>query len=222
LANPWLENTVKLNLSPASAQRDSGIMAKSIGWAILAAAILTCVGARADDYYAPGSVSPFGGLEVGGQIGAAVGGTGNVNPSGFGGGAYVGYNLQNGPIVGGLEGDTLLASINGDFGGGSLSQNWLTSVRVRGGWAFGNVLAYGTIGPAFATSAFQRNGFTFDKELHGYTFGLGGEVAITRQISARAEFRHYDFGAATYYMPGGAQKLSTGNNILMVGAGVRF
>jgi outer membrane immunogenic protein len=222
LANGWLEDKVKLNLSSVTAQRDLVIMAKRIGLGIAALAILSCVGARADDYYAPPPVSPFGGLEVGGQIGAAVGGTGNVSPSGFGGGAYAGYNLQNGPIVGGLEGDALLASINGDGGGGSLSQNWLTSLRVRGGWAFGNVLAYGTIGPAFATSSFQESGFTFDKELHGYTFGFGGEVAITRQISARAEFRHYDFGAATYYMPGGAQKLSTGNNLLMVGAGVRF
>jgi outer membrane immunogenic protein len=196
-------------------------MRKSVVWGIAALA-LTYVGARADDVYPQGPASPFGGLEGGAELGAAIGGTGNVSPSGFGGGGYLGYTLQNGPIVGGLEGDALLASINGDGGGGALSQNWLSSVRVRGGWAFGNVLAYGTIGPAFATSEFQAGGFSFDKSLQGYAFGFGGEVAIARNISARAEIRHYDFGAATYYMPTGPIKLSTGNNILLVGVGAHF
>jgi outer membrane immunogenic protein len=187
------------------------------------AAALSANGARADEFFQPsGPAGNFAGLEVGGQLGAAIGGTGNVSPSGFGGGAYAGYTLQNGPIVGGLEADTLLASISGDGHGGSLSQNWLSSVRVRGGWAMGNVLAYGTIGPAVATSSFQLNGFTFDKSLSGVVYGLGGEVAITRLISARAEIRHYDFGAATYYMPGNTQKLSTGNNLLLVGVGAHF
>jgi outer membrane immunogenic protein len=197
-------------------------MKKSIGWGLAALAALSSAAARADGYFPPDQAAPFGGLEVGGQIAAAIGGTGNVSTTGFGGGAYVGYHLQNGPIVGGLEADTLVASINGDGGGGRLSQNWLSSLRVRGGYAFGNILAYGTIGPAIATSTFQQSGFSFDKELHGYAWGVGAEVGVTRQISVRAELRHYDFGAATYYMPGGALKLSTGNNLLMVGGGVHF
>ncbi len=197
-------------------------MKKSIVWGLAALAVLSSAAARADDYYPPEQSATFGGLEFGGQIGAAIGGTGNVSTTGFGAGGYVGYHLQNGPIVGGLEADTLVASVNGDGGGGRLSQNWLSSVRVRGGYAFGNILAYGTIGPALATSTFVLNGYSFDKELHGYALGAGAEVAVTRQISVRAELRHYDFGAATYYMPGGAQKLSTGNNLLMVGAGVHF
>jgi len=93
---------------------------------------------------------------------------------------------------------------------------------VRGGWAFGNLLAFGTIGPAWATSSFQRDGFDYDKPLHGYTVGLGAELAITHMITARAEIRHYDFGAATYYMPSGVEKLSTGNNMLLVGVGAHF
>ena len=58
--------------------------------------------------------------------------------------------------------------------------------------------------------------------LHGYTLGVGGEVALTRMISARVEFRHYGFGSATYYMPWGAQSISSGNNLLMVGVGAHF
>ena len=201
-------------------------MTKSIVCGIAALSMLCGFSARADDFYQPGlqpgSGPSFAGAEAGGEIGAAIGGTGNVSPTGVGGGLYAGYNLQNGPLVGGIEGDAILGAISGSGQGGTLKQNWLSSLRVRGGWAFGNVLAYGTIGPAWATSSFQQNGFDFDKSLHGYTLGIGGEVALTPTITARAELRHYDFGAATYYMPGGPLKLSTGNNMLLVGFGAHF
>ncbi len=197
-------------------------MSKSIVFGIAALSLLCAFSARADGFYQPGYGPGFAGAEAGGMIGAAIGGTGNVSPTGAGGGLYAGYNLQNGPIVGGVEGDAILGAISGSGQGGTLNQNWLSSLRVRGGWAFGNVLAYGTIGPAWASSSFQRDGFSFDKSLHGYTIGIGGEVALTRNISARAEIRHYDFGAATYYMPTGPLKLSTGNNMLLVGVGAHF
>jgi outer membrane immunogenic protein len=210
-------------------------MMKSTTLGISALAMLFAAGAHAQDYYSPGwggtwgwgqpvqpGIANFGGLEVGGQFGAAVGATGNVSPTGVGGGVYGGYTLQNGPIVGGIEGDVLGSGISGSGSGGTLNQNVMSSVRVRGGYAFGNILAYGTIGPAWATSTFDQGGFSYDKTMHGYVFGGGVEVMLTRMISARAEFRHYDFGSATYYMPSGPQKLTAGNNLLMVGAGVHF
>jgi outer membrane immunogenic protein len=197
-------------------------MAKSFVFGIVGVAMLWAAGAHADDMYQPGGGPGFNGPEVGALLGGAVGGAGDVSPTGFGAGLYAGYNLQNGPIVGGVEGDTMLGSINGSGQGGTLSQNWLSSLRVRGGYAFGNILAYGTIGPAWATSTFESGGFNFDKTLHGYTLGVGGEVALTRTISARAEFRHYEFGSATYYMPWGTQSISSGNNLLMVGVGAHF
>ncbi len=192
-------------------------------WTTCAAVGLALLGsaAEAQDRYAP-SGGDFAGPQVGGQIGAAVGGSGNVSTTGVAGGVFAGYALQNGPIVGGVEADTQVASVGGDGHGGTLRQNWLTSLRARGGYAFGNVLAYGTVGPAWGTSNFSRNGYNTDKSLQGYAVGVGGEVAINRQISARAELRHYEFGGATYYMPSGTQKLSTGNNELLVGMGVHF
>jgi len=177
--------------------------------------------ADAQDRYAP-SGGAFAGPTVGGQIGGVVGGAGDVSTTGVSGGVYAGYNLQNGPIVGGVEADTQVSSASGSGKGGTLSQNWLTSLRARGGYAFGNVLAYGTVGPAWGTSNFSRNGYNTDKSLQGYAVGVGGEVAINRQISARAELRHYEMGSPTYYMPGGAQKISNGANELLVGAGVHF
>jgi outer membrane immunogenic protein len=191
---------------------------------VVASGLLSGFSARADDMFQPlsGPPSPFNGFEAGGQVGAAVGGAGDVSMSGVGGGAYAGFNLQNGPIVGGIEGDTLLGSISGNGRGGTLSEDWVTSLRIRGGWAFGPILAYATVGPAWASSNFDAGGFNFDKQLFGDTFGFGGEFSLTRMISARAEFRHYDFGPATYYMPASTQKISSGNNLLMLGVGAHF
>ena len=195
-------------------------MFKSVSGAVLVAALCGSA-ASAQDRYAP-SGGVFAGPEVGGQIGADVGGAGGANATGVNGGVYGGYALQNGPIVGGVEADTQLSSASGGAAGGTQTQNWRASVRARAGYAFGNVLAYGTVGPAWGTSNYSRNGFNTDKSLQGYTFGVGGEVAITRQITARAELRHYEFGSPTYYMPNGPQKVNSGNNQLLVGAGVHF
>jgi outer membrane immunogenic protein len=196
-------------------------MLKSASLAALGLTLLASGAQAQDQSYAPSGAS-FAGASAGGHLGAAIGGDGGVSTTGVTGGGYAGYSLQNGPIVGGVEADTQVGSVSGGGRGGTLNQNWLTSLRARGGYAFGNVLAYGTVGPAWATSNFSRNGFSADKSLHGYTVGVGGELAITRTISARAELRHYEFDGATYYTPGSAQKISTSNNELLVGAGVHF
>lgn len=196
-------------------------MVRSFAASLAALACLTA-GAEAQDYFQPGPGPGFAGAEVGAQIGAAVGGAGDVGTNGVGAGGYAGYNLQNGPIVGGVEADTMPGSYSGTGHGGRLSQNWMTSARVRGGYAFGRVLAYGTVGPAWATSSFQSGGYSAGKSLQGYALGVGGEVGVTRNVSARAELRHYEFGSPTYYMPSGAQKISNGDNFLMVGLGARF
>jgi outer membrane immunogenic protein len=199
-------------------------MRASVVCGVAVLGVLSGAGARADDPWGPlqGPPTQFNGVEFGGQFAAAIGGSGDVDLSGAGGGAYAGFNLQNGPIVGGIEADTLFGSINGDGRGGTLTEDWVSSLRIRGGWAFGPVLAFATVGPAWASSNFSRSGFNFDKQLHGDTFGFGGEFALTRTFSARAEFRHYDFGSANYYMPASTEKIESGNNLLMVGVGAHF
>jgi outer membrane immunogenic protein len=187
-----------------------------------ALAVMAASGASAQDFFSRDPGRGFAGAEVGGLVGAAVGGAGDIDTSGVAGGVYGGYNLQNGPIVGGVEADTAAAAVSGSGHGGTLSQNGLTTLRARGGYAFGNVLAYGTVGPAWATSNLDRNGYNTDKSLKGYAMGVGGEVGVTRNIAARAELRHYDFGSPTYSTPAGSQKIGNGDNLLLVGVGARF
>ena len=201
-------------------------MRKSLAYLVAAIGLASASAAHADGLFRT-STGPagadFSGVGLGVNVGAAIGGAGSINASGLAGGAHVGYNLQNGQIVGGVEADALVGSITGGNGGlGNFSQNWLTSARIKGGFSFGDILAYGTVGPAWSTSTYQSLGFTADKTLHGYVIGIGAEYALTRTISVRAELRRYNFDGATYYMPTGAQGLTNASNLLMLGASTHF
>lgn len=190
-------------------------------------ALAASQGAKAQESSYPIAPTPpsgpnFSGLEVGGSLASAMGGAGSLSTKGVGGNGFVDFNLQNGPIVGGAEADLFLGNGSGIGGRGQLSQNTIGSVRARGGFAFGNGLAFAAIGPAWSDSTFKRLGFSDDKALRGYSLGFGGEVALTQMILLRAEWRHYDFNSVTYYMPSGTQKLSTGTNMLLVGSSLHF
>jgi len=189
-------------------------------------AALVASAASADGLYrtntGPGGAD-FSGVNLGVDLGAAIGANGAVNYSGVAGGAHVGYLLQNGPIVGGVEADAFLGSISGGASGfGNYSQTWLSSARIKGGYAFGDILAYGTLGEAWSTSSIQNLGYTSNKSLNGYVFGIGAEYALTRAISLRAELRRYNFNGATYYMPTGPQQATSGTNLLTLGVSTHF
>ena len=133
---------------PLSAARGL-VMRYGLAPLIVAGAMLIDASAYADGFFPPvGPAGNFGGIGVGLDLGASVGGAGNVNTSGVSGGGHVGYNLQNGPIVGGVEADALLGSISGNANLGTLNQTWLTSARIRGGYAFGDFPSLRDPGPA--------------------------------------------------------------------------
>jgi outer membrane immunogenic protein len=163
----------------------------------------------------------FSGVGLGVDLGAGFGANGSVDTSGVAGGAHIGYNLQNGPLVGGVEADALVGNFSGD-GGGRFRQNWLNSARVKGGYSFGDVLAYGTVGEAWSTTSLESAGFTADKTVRGIVFGVGAEYALTRSVSLRAELRRYQFDSATYFLPTGAPNISTETNLLLIGGSAHF
>ncbi len=169
------------------------------------ALVFAASGAEADDLYrtnsGPGGAD-FSGVELGPDLGVALGSASSVNFSGPTGGAHVGYNIQSSQVVGGVEADAMFGSIrSGTLGTASFSQDFLSSARVKGGYAFGNLLAYGTVGWGWATTSYQDLGVSSDKTVTGAAFGLGAEYAITRNVSLRAELLRYDFDGATYATP---------------------
>ena len=193
-------------------------------WPLLV--VFGATGAGAADLFrtdtGPG-VADFSGVEIGPDIGVALGTAGSANISGPAGGAHVGYNFQASRIVGGVEGDVTFGSIrSGSFGSASFSQDFLSSARVKGGYVFGNLLAYGTLGPAWSTTDYKYLGDSSGQTVKGLAFGIGAEYPITRNVSLRAELLRYNFEGATYVVPPSPQSLTTSTNVARIGASVHF
>jgi outer membrane immunogenic protein len=188
--------------------------------------LATCVFAgQARAQSAPTFMGPgadFSGLELGLDAGMGLGSAGPTTVSGGVGGAHIGYNLQTNGVVGGVEADAMGGSISNGSGAFSYSQDFLTSLRVRGGLVFGNLLGYGTIGWGWSTTQFSDSSGSSDATIKGAVFGLGAEYSITRSVSLRGEVIHYDFGDATYSTPQMSQMFSAQTTMFRIGASVHF
>ncbi|WOJ89912.1 porin family protein [Methylocapsa polymorpha] len=189
-------------------------------------------------YVPPVPIFTWTGVYIGGQIGYAWGNFNNSWGDGFGsfggfsdqangviGGAHVGYNLQLGQWVVGLEGDVDGSSLSrnnnnrtffdpalGAFVSGNINTNLdiQGSIRGRVGVAWDRVLLYGTGGVAFGGfhttfnpfftvgGAFGSGSANVDTTRVGWTVGGGLEYAVTNNWSVRAEYRYTDFGHTTW------------------------
>lgn len=159
------------------------------------------------------AVSPgLAGLINAGVVPGAI----SVESEGFIGGAQVGYNLQFGAFVAGLEAD--ISYVDGDttsiyadaLGGATRTTvdyktSFFGTVRGRVGVAFDRILVYGTGGLAFsdvdATVTVTNpntpglRGFgRIDETAVGWTVGGGVEFALTNNITVKGEYLYYDFG----------------------------
>jgi len=160
------------------------------------------------------------------------GGTGlKTSADGWFGGAQVGYNIQSGHLVFGVEADVSAGDADGS--GSATTQSfgthgtytkdittqieWLGTVRARLGVTTGPALIYATGGFAWAkTEADQRvtfNGGTggppglhavgsASETLTGWTAGGGIEWAIARNWSIKSEYLYVDLGDASYNFVG--------------------
>jgi outer membrane immunogenic protein len=162
----------------------------------------------------PDDVSPFSwtGLYVGVHGGygwSDIYWPGSVSHSGEGwlAGGQIGFNLQAGRLVYGIEADISSAWIDGESGNGCCSHSidWLYSVRGRAGLTSydGRWLFYATGGVAWADVEYRSAGFGGHSDTHfGWVAGAGIERALTPSLTARAEYLYYDFDSAT--APAGA------------------
>lgn len=193
----------------------------------LAALILTSDTLRAADFDLQTTPSrpsaDFSGVGLGVDAGVGLGSAGVGNSSGVIGGAHIGYNFQASRLVGGAEADFLTSGIKtGGLNPTSFQQNFLSSARVKAGWAFGDLLAYGTVGWAYSTSKLTDTSGSSNKSIKGTAYGAGAEFAVTRNAFLRVEYLRYDFGDQTYVTPLNSRTLSTSTNLLRAGASVHF
>lgn len=191
---------------------------------------------RSPRYYTPPPV--WQGLYIGGHLGYGWGdavpdgfASSKIELSGITGGLHAGYNWQIGNVVAGLEIDGSLARIDGDrniIGPVSIDakHDWLSSGRVRLGYAWNNILFYGTGGVAYGG---LRAGYSspllsesVSNTQFGWVAGGGVEMKFTDMISGRIEALHYGFGDKTFNYSIGSTSIDADVTTVRAGLSLHF
>jgi outer membrane immunogenic protein len=176
----------------------------------------------------------YAGLNAGygwGRTAVTAPGFGAANPSGGLGGLHAGYNWQANNIVYGVEGDLNLnwAQNTSTFASGyaiNSHPTWVSSLRGRLGYAFDNVMVYGTLGLALTNTNFtlqQPATYTQLTETQfGYVVGLGAEYKLAPQASVRLEALHYGFADKNLNYGSAITPLSSSLNTVRAGLTFHF
>lgn len=138
---------------------------------------------------------------------------GGASESEFGGlaGGTIGFNMQSGAAVYGLEADLQVASLGTDQTFADTvtvnrsSWDWLATLRARGGIAIDNVMAYATAGVAVVSTDYfygrsdlisgmyaEHSGVEY-----GLTAGVGVEYALGDNMSVKAEYLYLGLPSQT-------------------------
>jgi outer membrane immunogenic protein len=174
--------------------------------------------------YAPATIrsyswmGPYLGINVGHQWGTVT--NNPTKPSGFTGGIQGGYNWQTGQFVFGGETDLQLSAADDTFAPWKFSNPWFGTTRGRAGVALNNILIYGTGGIAYGGIRAENAGVTEARTLYGWAAGLGLEVGLTPNWSARAEYLYVDLNDRGYNLTGTQNGFES--NLLRFGVNYRF
>jgi outer membrane immunogenic protein len=149
-----------------------------------------------------------------GGAGSFAGGdqSSRAQPQGAFGGGQIGYNLQSGSLVYGVEADFQGAGLSDRFSGATglgnsftsrESTDWFGTVRGRLGYSFGRTLLYATGGLAYGdvrqramVSDAGGDSLTLGNSSTqtGYAVGGGLEYKIAPAWSLKAEYQYIDLG----------------------------
>jgi outer membrane immunogenic protein len=124
-------------------------------------------------------------------------------------GGQLGYNIQNGSWVFGVEGDFSYTDIRGNTTstlvvpnvGLTTRLNWLGTVTGRLGYAWDRTLLYAKAGTAFGNLTYDITPpvavFEGKDSRVGWTIGAGAEFAVWDNLSIKAEYNYLDLGTRT-------------------------
>ncbi len=168
--------------------------------------------------YAFNWAGPYAGLNFGYEWDKVTNSAGN--PSGVAGGGQVGYNWQNNQFVFGVETDIQFTNADDTFAPWKFSNPWFGTLRGRAGYAFNNILLYGTLGLAYGDLRGELFGLSETKTLVGWTGGVGGEVGFAQNWSAKVEYLYMDLGSRAYSITGVNNGLQS--NLLRFGINYHF
>jgi outer membrane immunogenic protein len=170
--------------------------------------------------YQPLNAFSWAGPYLGGNLGYNWGSVDNnpTKPSGLSGGVQGGYNWQNGPWVLGVEGDLQINGADDTFAPWKFSNPWFGTVRGRAGYAFNNILFYGTAGLAFGSVRAETFGLSESHTNAGWTVGVGAEFGLAQNWSAKIEYLYVDLADNNFSLTGA----SNGYQFSVVRAGVNY
>jgi outer membrane immunogenic protein len=135
----------------------------------------------------------------------------NPNINGVTGGLLLGYNLQFGSMLAGLEADAGLTDLSEGPDRSALNNysafdiDWNAHVRARLGLILKSTMLYVAGGLALARVEVDDTdpGWGKDDNLHvGWTIGSGIEHAIIKNLRVRVEYLYDDYGSKDYRIRG--------------------
>ena len=149
-------------------------------------------------------------------------------------GAVAGYNFASfggggSGFMMGLEAD--ISSLGGSerktdtvLGSAKFESSWLASARVRAGYAWERLYLYGTLGLALSDINAFDTASKKDRNVvrAGLAYGLGAELAVNDNWSARLEGIAYSFGGDKQTFSGSKRDVSLGAATLRLGITRRF
>ena len=165
----------------------------------------------------------WAGPYLGGNLGYGWGSVTNnpARPSGFNGGITGGINFQSNAFVIGLEADLQASGADDTFAPWKFSNPWFGTVRGRVGYAFGNVLVYGTGGLAFGgLRAETVSGLSESRMTAGWTAGVGAEYGFAPNWSAKIEYLYVDLSDSRFTITGAQNGYEFG--LIRLGVNYRF
>lgn len=216
---------MKMPIILRAAERVQVTIMKRVAGALVLLAALGVFAWPAAAQYAPQTgrafwQGPYVGANLGYQWSAIT--ANPTRPNGFAGGAQVGYNWQSNQFVYGVEADLQFTGADDTFAPWKFSNPWFGTLRGRAGFAMNNILVYATGGFAYGSIQVQ-NTFTgaSESKLHpGWVLGVGMEVALTTNWSARAEYLYVNLSDRSYAQTGTSNGLE--NNLFRLGVNYRF
>lgn len=148
-------------------------------------------------------------------------------------GGTVGYALQNGSLVYGVEGDAAWSNLRGSSASCGTGHVCGTKVdafgtlRGRVGMSFGSTLLFATGGAAIANiNAYDVTapGYSDTATRLGWTVGAGVEQKLTGNWSAKAEYLYAGFARSGYFTiaPNTQEKVDLNMNVVRVGVNYKF
>ena len=175
-----------------------------------------------------------GGYGFGKSDWSGAGTSGSTSPKGALAGVTLGYNLQTGYWVWGLEGDLDYNGMKGStVGTGACGgvgcetkSSWLGTARGRIGYAgWDRWMPYITGGAAFGdVKMTSGTGASESKTRIGYTLGAGLEYALLTNWSVKAEYLYADLGKSSCAAStcGTATDVTYKANLVRLGLNYRF